>query len=122
MDGPNTYELLAKQVVNLSPPKEAKASVENAAKTTKEKTPLKSSKPSSWPSQPPSSEFHSEVVISSCRQNYISMLWINLRDKISRTPLDHMFSIKNEAAKILDEMNHGNHMNISALESLECIL
>lgn len=54
--------------------------------------------------QPAPSELNSETVILSCRQQYISMLWINLREKIYRTPLSECLP---EATKILVEMRHG---------------
>ncbi|KAL3520286.1 hypothetical protein ACH5RR_018435 [Cinchona calisaya] len=84
--------------------------------TTLLKQPLKTFKPPTWPLPSTVSEFHSEEVISNCQREYVSMLWRNLKQQISKTSLEHMSSLNKHATRFLEEM--GCKTDISALQGL----
>ncbi|KAL3537996.1 hypothetical protein ACH5RR_001362 [Cinchona calisaya] len=84
--------------------------------TTLLKQPLKTFKPPTWPLPSTVSEFHSEEVISNCQREYVSMLWRNLKQQLSKTSLEHMSSLKKHATRFLEEM--GSKTDISALQGL----
>ncbi|KAL3510369.1 hypothetical protein ACH5RR_029770 [Cinchona calisaya] len=69
--------------------------------TSLEKQPLKTFKPPTWPLPPTVSKFHSEEVISNCQREYLSMLWRNLKQKISKTSLEHMSFVNKHATRFL---------------------
>ncbi|KAL3503792.1 hypothetical protein ACH5RR_033633, partial [Cinchona calisaya] len=80
------------------------------------KQPRKTLKPPTWPLPSTVSEFHSEEVISNCQREYVSMLWRNLKQQISKTSLEHMSSLNKHATRFLKEM--GCKTDISALQGL----
>ncbi|KAL3513151.1 hypothetical protein ACH5RR_025868 [Cinchona calisaya] len=84
--------------------------------TTLLKQSLKTFKPPTWPLPSTVSEFHSEEVISNCQREYVSMLWRNLKQQISKTSLEHMSSLNKHATRFLEEM--GSKTDISALQGL----
>ncbi|KAL3518728.1 hypothetical protein ACH5RR_021317 [Cinchona calisaya] len=84
--------------------------------TTLLKQPLKTFKPPTWPLPSTVSEFYSEEVISNCQREYVSMLWRNLKQQISKTSLEHMFSLNKHVTRFLEEM--GSKTDISALQGL----
>ncbi|KAL3510087.1 hypothetical protein ACH5RR_029488, partial [Cinchona calisaya] len=84
--------------------------------TTLLKQPLKTFKPPTWPLPSTVSEFYSEEVISNYQREYVSMLWRNLKQQISKTSLEHMSSLNKHATGFLEEM--GSKMDISALQGL----
>ncbi|KAL3512594.1 hypothetical protein ACH5RR_025311 [Cinchona calisaya] len=80
------------------------------------KQPLKTFKPPTWPLPSTVSEFHSEELISNCQREYVSMLWRNLKQRISKTSLEHMCSLNKHATRFLEEM--GSKTDILALQDL----
>ncbi|KAL3520343.1 hypothetical protein ACH5RR_018492 [Cinchona calisaya] len=81
--------------------------------TSLEKQPLNIFKPPTRPLPPTVSEFHLEEIISNCSREYVSMLWKNLKQQISKTSLDHMPSLNKHATRFLEKM--GSKMDIATL-------
>ncbi|KAL3519144.1 hypothetical protein ACH5RR_021733 [Cinchona calisaya] len=82
--------------------------------TTLLKQPLKTFKPPTWPLPSTVSEFHSEEVISNYQREYVSMLWRNLKQQISKTSLEYMSSLNKHATRFLEDM--GSKTDISILQ------
>lgn len=131
VEGPTAFELLAKQVVGSTQQKGASENSKKAvddenvtqqimAQKAKHMTPpakrkLKVFDPPSWPRAPRVSEFCPQNVISTCRRDYIQMLWNNLRVMISQTALERMPALEMKTNEIMEEMQSFNATDISNL-------
>ncbi|XP_071936559.1 uncharacterized protein [Coffea arabica] len=134
VEGPTAFELLAKQVISstqqMGASENSKKAVEDGnviQQITPQKvehmTPsaqkkLKIFDPPSWPRAPRVSEFCPQNVISTCRRDYIQMLWNNLRVMISQTALERMPALEMKANEIIEEMQSFNAADISNLQGL----
>ena len=136
VEGPTAFDLLTKQIVNSTLLEDTgdsqvrKGTMENQieepalqqenldAQAAVMKRKPKLFIPPAWPRAPPVSEFRTEAVISSCRRGYVQMLWNNLKDKITKTPLERMPSLEKKADEIMEEMCSSNIMDLKPLQSL----
>lgn len=130
VEGPNAFDILAKQVVpspHLEDTGDSAKQKEHddnpIQKLTCQPTVAKQKKlkvfdPPTWPKAPQISEFCPKALISSCRRDYIQMLWNNLKVKISQTPLERMSSLEKKADEVIEEMCTSNTMDLSHLHGL----
>ena len=80
-----------------------------------DKKKLKVFDPPSWPRAPRVSEFCPQNVISTCRRDYLQMLWNYLRVMISQMVLERMPALEMKASEIMEEMQSFNATDISNL-------
>ncbi|XP_071922022.1 uncharacterized protein [Coffea arabica] len=134
VEGPTAFELLAKQVVSSTQKKGASENSKKAVEdenviqqvmpwkeehmTPSAKRKLKVFDPPSWPRASQVSEFCPQSVISTCRRNYIQMLWNNLRVMISQITLERMPALEMKVNEIMEEMQSFNAADISNLQGL----
>ena len=120
VDGPDCFEIFNAEISTID--KASKpivyANVPNVGNTAREASSRLPVKPLS-PAPSAATVFCGEDLISKCQRTYISLLWSELCEKIARRRLDQIdTTIRDEAEKVLKEMEKANMIDISPLKTL----
>ena len=120
VDGPDCFEILnaTTSSVDKAPKPTTCANVPPVGNMVREASSRLPIKPL-CPAPSTATVFCGEDLISKCQRTYISLLWSELCEKIARRRLDQIdITIREEAEKVLKEMEKANMIDLSPLKTL----